>query len=147
MSAAMSAATPADRGSIIPLILGFFLVALLMVGGAVAAADAFAQQRELQDVCDGAAAAAAASAAELERGPTLAGGPALRFGDVQQAVADYLTRDPSRADVRAASVVSVDATVLTLTCTRTSKIAFGAIFGKGRGVHHVVHSSVRAPLS
>ncbi len=136
-----------DRGSITPLVLGFFLVAILMIGGAVAAADAFTQQRELQDVCDGAAAAAAASAARLDRGPELAGGQALCFGDVRQAVIGYLTRDPGRADVHASAVVSPDASTLTLTCTETSKIAFGAMFGKGHGVRHTVHSSVRAPLS
>lgn len=135
-----------DRGSTIPLILGFFLVALLMVGGAVAAADTFVQQRELQSLCDGAAAAAASSAARLDRGPELAGGPALLFGDVDQAVADYLARDPARARVRAAAALSPDATTLTVTCTETSPIAFGAMFGKGGGVRHTVHSSVRAPL-
>jgi hypothetical protein len=32
---------PADRGSTIPLVLGFFIVAFMMVAGAVAAGDAF----------------------------------------------------------------------------------------------------------
>ena len=48
-----------DRGSTIPLILGFFLIGLLMVGGAVLASDAFTHQRDLQSVCDGAAIAGA----------------------------------------------------------------------------------------
>ena len=51
-----------DRGSTIPLILGCFVVAFLIVAGSVAAGDAFLQQRNLQSVCDGAAAAAATSA-------------------------------------------------------------------------------------
>jgi hypothetical protein len=36
---------------------------------------------------------------------------------------------------------------LTLTCTETTQIAFGAMFGKAGGVHHVATSSAQAPLS
>ncbi|MDQ2751380.1 MAG: pilus assembly protein TadG-related protein, partial [Actinomycetota bacterium] len=61
-----------DRRTTIPLILGFFIIALITVAGAVAAGDAFVQQRGLQDVCDGAAAAAAAGGADLNRGTALA---------------------------------------------------------------------------
>ncbi|HZY77482.1 MAG TPA: pilus assembly protein TadG-related protein, partial [Jatrophihabitantaceae bacterium] len=82
-----------DHGSTIPLILGFFLVALLMIGGAIAAADAFVQQRGLQDVCDGAASAAAAEAARLDRDPSLGSGAELAFDGVEDAVARYLARD------------------------------------------------------
>lgn len=136
-----------DEGSTLPLILGFFLVALLMVAGSVAAGDAFVQQRGLQDVCDGAATAAAASGVDLGRGGELQGERALQFGDVRQAVAGYLARDPSRQDVRMHAELSADQRTLTLTCEQTEHIAFGAVFGKGDGVHHRVTSSARAPLS
>jgi Flp pilus assembly protein TadG len=136
-----------DRGSTLPLILGFFLLALLMVAGSVAAGDAFVQQRGLQDVCDGAATAAAASGVDLGRGGDLEHESALRFGDVQAAVAAYLGRDPSRSSVRVRAELSPDARTLTLTCEQTEQIAFGAMFGKGGGVHHRVTSSARAPLS
>jgi Flp pilus assembly protein TadG len=129
-----------------PLILGFFLIALMVVAGSVAAGDAFVQHRGLQDVCDGAAAAAAASGADLARRSEFAIGEQLRFADVQEAVDEYLTRDRSRARVHAIAELSTDATTLSLTCTETAKIAFGAMFGKGDGVHHTVHSSARAPL-
>lgn len=137
----------ADRGSTIPLILGFFLVALLMIGGSVAAADAFVQQRGLQDVCDGAASAAAATAARLDRGATLGSGVELAFDEVEQAVAQYLGRDSDRANVHADAGLSPDSTTVLLTCTQTSKVAFGAMFGKGAGVRHTVHSAARSPLS
>ena len=136
-----------DRGSTIPLILAFFVIALLMVAGAVAAGDAFVQQRGLQDVCDGAAAAGAAAAAQLDRGTAVASGEALRFGDVQEVVDEYLARDPGRADVRTEASLSSDAQTLRLRCTETSRIAFGAVFGKGDGIRHVVTSAARAPLS
>jgi len=136
-----------DRGSTLPLVLGFFLVALLMIAGSVAAGDAFVQQRGLQDVCDGAATAAAASGVDLGRGGALQSEQALQFGDVRQAVTDYLARDPSRRGVQVSAELSADERTLTLTCEQTEHIAFGAMFGKGSGVHHRVTSSARAPLS
>lgn len=136
-----------DRGSTFPLILGFFLIALLVVAGSVAAGDAFVQQRGLQDVCDGAATAAAASGVDLGRGGQLESERALQFGDVRAAVTAYLARDPVRRAVRVAARLSPDRQTLTLICEQTEKIAFGAMFGKGRGVHHRVTSSARAPLS
>ena len=77
---------PRDDGSVIPFVLGFFIIALLLVAGSVAAGDAFVQQRDLQDVCDGAA-VAAASAADLSanRSGTSASGD-LPLGDVQDRV-------------------------------------------------------------
>jgi hypothetical protein len=136
-----------DRGTTVPLIIGFFIIALIAVAGAVAAGDAFVQQRGLQDVCDGAAAAGAASAADLDRSADLGDGTALRFGDVQRVVDDYLSRDPTRADVDIQATVSADARTLQLVCTETSSIAFGAMFGKGGGIHHIATSAARAPLS
>lgn len=136
-----------ERGTTIPLILGFFIIALITVGGAVAAGDAFVQQRGLQDVCDGAAAAGAASAANLDRGATLGAGRSLQFTDVQRVVDDYLARDPGRDAVHIQAAVSADARTLHLTCTETVRLAFGAMFGKGSGIRHVATSSARAPLS
>lgn len=136
-----------DRGSTIPLILGFFLVALMMTAGAVAAGDAFVQQRDLQDVCDGAAAAGAASAADLDRGTVIGTGPALRFAGVQRQVDAYLARDPDRAQVQIRAALSADARTLTLTCTETRRIAFGSMFGKGGGVRHLTTSSAQAPVT
>jgi Putative Flp pilus-assembly TadE/G-like len=136
-----------DRGTTIPLILGFFIVALVTVAGAVAAGDAFVQQRGLQDVCDGAAAAGAAGGADLDRGAALAGDRSLRFADVQSVVDDYLARDPGRIAVRISASLSPDARTLQLTCTEKNRIAFGSMFGKGDGIRHVARSSARSPLS
>ena len=54
----------ADRGSTIPLVLGFVVLAALLVLGAVAASVACRAQRDLAAVCDGAAVAAAQSVDE-----------------------------------------------------------------------------------
>jgi hypothetical protein len=136
-----------DRGTTLPLILGFFIVALMTVAGAVAAGDAFVQQRGLQDVCDGAAAAGAAEGADLDRGAALASDRSLRFADVQGVVDDYLSRDPGREAVRIEASLSPDARTLQLTCIETTHIAFGAMFGKGDGIRHVARSFARSPLS
>lgn len=134
-----------DRGSTIPLILGFFLLALLLVAGSVALGDAFVQQRSLQDICDGAAAAAAASGADLDRGRALASNGSLPFGDVAAVVADYLARDPERRSVRVDATLSADGTRITLTCRQTVPLAFGALFGKPQ-VQHLATSSARAAV-
>jgi hypothetical protein len=136
-----------DRGTTVPLILGFFIVALLTVAGAVAAGDAFVQQRGLQDVCDGAAAAGAAGAANLDRGAALGSARSLQFADVQRVVDDYLARDPGRDAVQIQAQLSADARTVQLTCAETTRIAFGAMFGKGNGIRHVARSAARAPLS
>ena len=138
-----------DRGSTFPLILGFFLIALLVTAGAVALGDAYVQQRGLQSVCDGAAAAAAASGVDLERNLAPGTGTAVPFAEatVDRAVGTYLARDPERSDVGITAQSSADARTLTLRCTETRKIAFGAMFGRADGVRHVVESTVRAPVS
>ena len=136
-----------DRGSTLPLILGFFLLGLVVIAGSVAAGDAFVQQRGLQDVCDGAATAAAASAVDLGRGGELAHEDTLQFGQVGPAVAEYLARDPSRRAVHVHAALSPDLRTLTLTCEQTERITFGALFGEAGGVHHLVRSSVQSQLS
>lgn len=134
-----------DAGSTIPLILGFFLIALIMVAGSVALGEAFVQQRDLQDVCDGAVAAAAASAADLDRAGLVASSDSLRFADVDGVVAAYLARDPARHGVHARARVSADRERITLTCGQTTPLAFGAFFGRAH-VHHTATSSARAAV-
>jgi uncharacterized membrane protein len=134
-----------DRGSTVPLILGFFLVALLLVAGAVALGDAFVDQRNLQDVCDGAAAAAAASAADLDREHGLTSGGSLRFVDVDAAVAAYLSRDAGRRAIRVRATLTDGGTRITLTCEQSMPLAFGAFFGRTH-VRHTVTSSARAAV-
>ena len=134
-----------DQGSTIPLILGFFLLALLLVAGSVALGQAFVQQRNLQDVCDGAAAAAAASAADLDRSRAVASGSSLQFADVSPEVAAYLARDPARRDVRVSVAMSPDRQRLSLTCVETSSLAFGGLFGRSH-VRHTATSTARAAV-
>ena len=136
-----------DRGSTVPLILGFVIVGMFTTAAAVAAGDAFVQQRGLQSVCDGAAAAAAAGSGDLGRESGIGATGYLGFTAVQDAVDRYLAREPGRRAVRVLATVSPDRTTVALTCTETTRIAFGRVFGKGAGVHHLVRSSARSRLS
>ena len=135
-----------DRGSTVPLILGFFLISLLVVAGAIAAGDAFVQQRGLQSVCDGAVADAAGSAIDLDRSLGVGSGDSLRFVHVDSAVTAYLARDPERGDVRVSADLSPDRRTVTLTCTDTATIAFGSFFGRGAGIVQSATSSAKAPF-
>ena len=137
-----------DRGSTIPLILGCFVLAFLIVAAGVAAGDAFVQQRGLQNVCDGAAAAAATSAdLAADRATGEVGGSALRLANVQDAVDGYLSREASRSTVRIDATLSADSETVSLACVEHTAIVFGALFGKGGGVDHRAFSTARAPLS
>jgi uncharacterized membrane protein len=144
---ASSVRARSDDGSTIPLILGFFLLAMVMTAGAIAAGQAFVQQRDLQELCDGAAAAAAAGAADLDRNGLPVSGSAVRFGGVQQAVDDYVSRDDAGRGVRAQAELSADDHTIGVSCTWISRVPFGALFGKAAGVRHVVTSSAREPVS
>jgi hypothetical protein len=134
-----------DRGSIMPLVLGCWTLVMLIVAGFVAGTDAFEKLADLQDTCDGAAAAAAASAADIDRDVGLDSGTSLRFAGVQAAADAYLARDAYRSSVRVFATLSADARTLTLHCTQTSPIAFGWLFGRGHATHRVT-SSARAPV-
>lgn len=134
-----------DRGSTIPLILGFFLIAALVVAGSVALGQAFVQQRNLQDICDGAAAAAAASAVDLDRAGGVPAQGSLRFVGVAQVVDAYLARDPARHHVHVNAALSPDRQRITLTCEQTTSLVFGAFFGRAH-LHHRAQSSARAAV-
>jgi hypothetical protein len=135
-----------DRGSVIPLILGCWLLVMLVAAGYVAATDAFAKRVDLQDVCDGAA-VAAASSVDFASGRDVGGGEHngyLELADVQSAVNAYLARDPWRSVIRLTAALNDDRTEVTVSCRRRSKIAFGWLFGKPDGVVATVTSSARS---
>lgn len=134
-----------DRGSVLPLILGFFVLALLVVGAAVSVGQAFTQQRDLQDACDGAASAAAASAGDIDRGGSLAAQSSLQFVEVSRTVTSYFERDPSRHGIGFRVELSDDRRRITLRCRQTAPLAFGRVVGRPDLVHTAV-SSARAAV-
>jgi hypothetical protein len=134
-----------DRGSTIPLILGFFLIALVMVAGAIVASDAFTKQRDLQSVCDGAALAAAnAVDGPAARTETLTA--ALPLAPVQQAAQSYLDRDPARQQVTVRAALSADGHLVLLDCSQHTTLAFQRLLGRPNGFDQHVTSSAQGDL-
>lgn len=129
-----------------PLILGFFLIGLLVVAGAVLASDAFGKHRDLQSTCDGAAIAAAnAVDAATARTATLAG--SLPLAAVQQATDAYLARDPARVGVQIRASLSADGRTVLADCQQQVKLAFGSLIGHGHGVIEHASASAQGVLS
>lgn len=135
-----------DQGSTTPLILGFFLIALLFVGGTVALSDAVTKQRDLQSVCDGAAVVAANSArpdALHGNGTSL---DAIPLGNADDAIARYLANDPGRSGVQATGRLSPDGGTVELTCTQHVRVAFAGLIAKSEGIDQTATASARSPL-
>jgi Flp pilus assembly protein TadG len=132
-----------DRGSTLPFVLVCWLVAALMVFGAIAASDAFLKQQQVQSVCDSAALAAADRADEAAVytggvGPQL---PLTRSA-AEAAVADQLADADVGLDAWSATTDGVEVTVR---CTRSVQIAFSWLFLGGRPLERTAVASARAP--
>jgi hypothetical protein len=141
----MRAVMPDDRGSTIPLVLGFFLIGLLVAAGAVMASDAFTKQRDLQSVCDGAAIAATNAVADVSvRTGQL--GDTLPLAEVQSAADAYLAGDPSRSAVTAIARLSPGGRRVIAECAVKSHIAFGSLIGRGDGIEQRAISSAEGRL-
>jgi Flp pilus assembly protein TadG len=133
----------AERGSTLPFVLVCWLVAALMVFGAIAASHAFLEQQEVQGVCDGAALAAANQADEAAVyargvGTTLP----LTEATAQSAVADQLATGGTQLDSWSAES---DGAEVTVRCTRYVDIAFGWLFLGGQPLERTATASARAP--
>ncbi len=134
-----------DRGSTIPLILGFFLIALLVVAGAVLASDAFTKQRDLQSICDGAALAGAnAIDSPAARTHPLSG--RLPLAEVQAAVQGYLDRDTARGPVDVQALVSADGGTVLADCHSHTHPAFAALIGHPDGLDQHARSQAQGVL-
>lgn len=132
-----------DRGTMIPLLLGFFLVALLLTVGVTAASKAFLAQRDLQAQCDGAALSAADA---LDEGGTYrhADSDRLRLSGpgVDAAIASYFAVGGGAVDYSS----DTDGTRVVLTCRTVAELPFGATFGYPEGLPRTATSSADAPL-
>lgn len=140
-----------DRGTTIPLILGFALLALLVTMGVTVASIAFLAQRNLQAICDGAALAASDSLDEgqIFNGSTNTVLPLSQSG-VSSAVASYLgtnyrpggqgTPDRLQAGAR------TDGRTVRVTCASTRHLPLGGLFGYPNGLPRTAVSTAEAPL-
>jgi uncharacterized membrane protein len=135
-----------DRGSVIPLILGFWLLALILVAGAVALGDALTKQRDLQAICDGTAIAAANSVDPARTHAGALGADALPLTAARLAVRTYLARDGEDTGVVADATVDPDGITVRVSCRRHVRLAFGAVFGQGGGIDQQADADARSPL-
>lgn len=134
-----------ERGSTMPFVLVCWLVAALMVFGAIAASDAFLEQQEVQSVCDGAALAAANSTDEAVVYASGVGSELpLTRATAQAAVADQLADGGTLLDGWSAETDGVEVTVR---CTRYVDIAFGWLFLGGGQLERTAAASARAPTA
>ena len=135
--------TDPEGGSTLPFVLVCWLVAALMVLGAIAASDAFLEQQEVQSACDGAALAAAneADAAAVYAQGAGAHLP-LTQSTAEAAVADQLADAGVRLDAWSAQT---DGAEVTVRCTRSVHIAFDWLFLGGRPLDRTAVASARAP--
>ncbi|WP_153503354.1 pilus assembly protein TadG-related protein [Cumulibacter manganitolerans] len=137
------AAPDSEQGSTIPLLIGFFMLAGLLLTGGVVAGAAFVQLRSLQSACDGAAIAAANG---FERGGTTLG-EALPFdpGAARAAVATYAVQAWGAEAAQVDIGIDVVGEQVVVRCARTAHVPFETVFAPG-GVHQVVTATSRAPL-
>ena len=138
-------AEDAERGSTLPFVLVCWLVAALMVFGAIAASDAFLEQQRVQSVCDSAALAAANKADEAvvyARG--VGTDLPLTGATAQEAVADQLADGDIAMDGWSADT---DGAEVTVRCTRYADIAFGWLFLGGKPLERTATASARAPTA
>ena len=134
-----------EEGSTLPFVLVCWSVAALMAFGAIAASDAFLEQRRVQSVCDGAALAAANRTDEgLVYREGVGTSLPLTRDSAQAAVADQLADGGTRLE---AWSVQTDGVEVTVTCTRTVEIAFGWLFLAGRPLERTAVASARAPTA
>ncbi|MFV0532825.1 MAG: pilus assembly protein TadG-related protein [Cumulibacter sp.] len=143
-SAANRGESGTDRGSTIPLMLGFFILAGLMLTGGVVASSAFLQLRSLQSACDGAATAAANG---FDRGGTELGAHLPFDPSAAQAAVMAYAATTWRGEAAAVSLdVQVDGDRVTVTCAKTAHVPFEAVFAPD-GIAQSVTASARAPLA
>ena len=134
-----------EEGSTLPFVLVGWLVAALMVLGAIAASDAFLEQQEVQSACDGAALAAANQADEAAV-YTLGVGAQLPLtrATAEAAVADQLADAGVTLDSWA---VETDGAEVTVRCSRSVPIAFGWLFLGGEPLERTAVARAGAPTS
>lgn len=136
-----------DRGSVLPLIIGFWLVAMLFVAGSIALGSAFTRQRSLQSTCDAAALAAASgvSTDQLHFGGLSTDN--LPLGNAEAALNAFLARDPARASIVVdAPSLDADRQTVRIGCHRHTTVAFQSLIGRAGGIDQSARASARSPL-
>ncbi len=139
-----------DRGSVLVLLLGFAVLALVLVGVVADLSKVFLAKRALASTADGAA-IAAAQAIDLEALYTGAADPGTLPIDSRSAAAAagaHLARDGSAAAYDGFAVDRVEATPTQVEVQVSARVAliFGVFFGGPDGVRLSAAATARSPL-
>ena len=146
-SRAPRARLDADNGSVLPLVLGFWLVAMLFVAGSLALGTAFTRQRSLQSTCDAAALAAANGISQDRLHMGGATSAHLPLAGAQAALNAFLARDPSRAGVHVdAPDLDADRTTVRIVCRTHTNVPFQGLLLRRGGVDQRAEASARTPI-
>ena len=154
-----------DDGTVIPLLVLGFLLAGTLLAAAVAGSAALVAHRRLAADCDGAALAGAtaldrpalATTLPAPGPPATAEDPAAARGEgnadgtgglpidsvaVARAVTAYL-----RAAAPGTTATSrTDGTTVTVVCTRTARVPFGAVIARPHGIRETATARARTVL-
>lgn len=137
----------AEDGSVLPLILGFWLVAMVFVAGSIALGTAFTHQRSLQSTCDAAALAAANGLSRDRLHSADAVGKDLPLAGAQAALSAYLARDRARSAVRVdPAQLDPDGVTVRITCHRHTTAAFQTLIGHREGFEQSAHAQAASPI-
>jgi hypothetical protein len=134
-----------ERGSTLPLIIGFWLITMLFIGGAIALSNAYTHQEDLQSACDGAAivAANAVDAGTIHNAAVK--GTSVPLGDAESALAHYLSY-PDRQGLHISQTLSDDHASIHLECTQHTHIAFEWIVLRPDGLDQTAQASAQLPV-
>jgi hypothetical protein len=133
-----------ERGSTLPLILGFWLITMLFIGGAIALSNAYTHQEDLQSACDGAAIVAANAVDAVAIHNTAVKGTSVPLGDAEAALARYLSY-PDRQGMHISQTLSDDHASIHLKCTQHTHIAFEWIVLRPDGLDQTAQAPAQLP--
>lgn len=129
----------------VPFVLLSFSIALLMVCGGITASVAFLEQRDVQSLCDGAAAAAANEVDEGQYfGTSGRDAVPLSQESVNSAVAAYIQSASEGLD---AWTTTTDGRSVEVVCTRYVALPFDGMFLGGKQLERTAVASARSPFS
>ena len=153
---------PGDAGTVVPLLLVGFLLAVTLFAGFTAGAAALVARRQLAADCD---ATALAGATALDRTALTTRPEAVPPADPADPADSADSADPAdpatalpldpravaiavraAAGPRTAATATTDGRTVTVECRRTTLVPFGALLGRPDGVERTAVSRARTRL-
>lgn len=136
-----------DRGSILPLVIGFWLIAMLFVAGSLALGTAFTRQRSLQSTCDAAALAAASGVSKDRLHFAGATSGDLPLDNARSALDAFVARDPARSTIHIdAPILDADHITVRVGCHTHTTVPFQTVILRAGGIDQSAQASAQSPI-